>query len=124
MQQEVNDFYTAAQAQDIQNEVVPTKEERELLDSLTEKEKTMDIDMEASEEAAREKEMEEDKTNFHKWAENKESSLFGVEEVKEETMEQEMKPFSQVFAELTVLILPPVSHGDTHLNPRPIHSHS
>ena len=90
----------------------------------TEKEKTMDIDMEASEEAAREKEMEEDKTNFHKWAENKESSLFGVEEVKEETMEQEMKPFSQVFAELTVLILPPVSHGDTHLNPRPIHSHS
>ena len=57
MQQEVNDFYTAAQ--DIQNEVVPTKEERELLDSLTEKEKTMDIDMEAIEEAVREKEMEE-----------------------------------------------------------------
>ena len=122
MQQEVNDFYTAAQ--DIQNEVVPTKEERELLDSLTEKEKTMDIDMEASEEAAREKEMEEDKTNFHKWAENKEGFLFGVEELKEETMEKEMKPFFQVFAEFTVLILPPVSHGDTHLNPRPIHSHS
>ena len=43
MQQEVNDFCTAAQ--DIQNEVVPTKEERELLDSLTEKEKTMDIEI-------------------------------------------------------------------------------
>ena len=84
----------------------------------------MDIDMEASEEAAREKEMEEDKTNFHKWAENKEGFLFGVEELKEETMEKEMKPFFQVFAEFTVLILPPVSHGDTHLNPRPIHSHS
>ena len=66
----------------------------------------MDIDMEAIEEAVREKEMEEDKTNFHKWAENKEECLFGVEEVKEETMEQVMKPFSQVFAELNVLILP------------------